>query len=129
MVLEGRDRSLRDAHLVDLIGPIGEACPAGLLEHVREEDIPCRYGGEEFTIILPGADLAASRDRAEELRHLISSMTVQWDGQIISRLSVSLGVSCFPLHGTTWQQALKAADKALYAAKQTGRKRVVVAPL
>ena len=100
-----------------------------LLEHVRDEDIACRYGGEEFTIILPGADLAASSDRAEELRQLISSMTVQWNGQIIGNLTVSLGVSCFPLHGRTWQEAFKAADKALYAAKQTGRKRVVVASL
>ena len=100
-----------------------------LLEHVRDEDIACRYGGEEFTIILPGADLTASRDRAEELRQLIASTTVRWDGQIIGNLSISLGVSCFPLHGRTWQEAFKAADKALYAAKQTGRKRVVVAPL
>lgn len=100
-----------------------------LLEHVRDEDIACRYGGEEFTIILPGADLTASRDRAEELRQLIASTTVRWDGQVIGNLSISLGVSCFPLHGSTWQEAFKAADKALYVAKQTGRKRVVVAPL
>ena len=100
-----------------------------LLEHVRDEDIPCRYGGEEFTIILPGANLETSRLRAEELRQSIASMTVNWGGQIIGNLSVSLGVSCFPLHGSSWQEALKAADKALYAAKNAGRKRVVVAPI
>ncbi len=100
-----------------------------ILEHVRDEDIPCRYGGEEFTIILPGANLEASRVRAEELRQLIASMTVQWGGQVIGSLSVSLGVSCYPLHGSTWQDALKAADKALYTAKKSGRKRVVVAPI
>ena len=100
-----------------------------LLEHVRDEDIPCRYGGEEFTIILPGADLETSRGRAEELRQLVASMTVQWGGQIIGNLSVSLGVSCYPLHGSSWQEALKAADQALYSAKHTGRKRVVVAPV
>ncbi len=99
-----------------------------VLENVRDEDIPCRYGGEEFTIILPGADLQTSRERAEELRRIISSMTVQWSGQIISNLSVSLGVACYPIHGTTWQQALKAADKALYTAKHAGRKQVIVAP-
>lgn len=100
-----------------------------VLEHVRDEDIPCRYGGEEFTVILPGANLETSRERAEELRRLISSMTIQWNGQIIGNLSVSLGVACYPIHGTTWQQALKAADKALYTAKHAGRKQVIVAPI
>lgn len=99
-----------------------------LLHHVREEDIACRYGGEEFTVILPGADTEVSRQRAEELRRLIEAMKVQWSGQVIGNLSVSLGVACFPNHGETWQEVLKAADKALYLAKQTGRKRVVVAP-
>jgi diguanylate cyclase (GGDEF)-like protein/PAS domain S-box-containing protein len=100
-----------------------------ILAHVRDEDIPCRYGGEEFTVILPGANLESSRERAEELKRLISSMTVQWNGQIIGNINVSLGVACYPIHGTTWQQALKAADKALYAAKHAGRKQVVVAPI
>ena len=100
-----------------------------LLEHVRDEDIACRYGGEEFTIILPGASLETSRERAEQLRQLVCAMTVQWSGQIIGNLSVSLGVSCYPMHGTSWQQALKAADNALYSAKHAGRKRVVVAPV
>ncbi len=100
-----------------------------LLHHVREEDIACRYGGEEFTVILPGADTEVSRQRAEELRQLIEAMKVQWGGQVIGNLSVSLGVACFPTHGKTWQEVLKAADKALYHAKQTGRKRVVVASI
>ena len=100
-----------------------------LLEHVRDEDIVCRYGGEEFTLILPGASLETSRERAEQLRYLVAAMTVRWSGQIIGNLSISLGVSCYPMHGTTWQQALKAADNALYSAKHAGRKRVVVAPV
>ena len=100
-----------------------------LLHHVREEDIACRYGGEEFTVILPGANTEVSRQRAEELRQLIEDIKVQWGGQVIGDLSVSLGVACFPTHGKTWQDVLKAADQALYQAKQTGRKRVVVAPV
>ncbi len=98
-----------------------------LLHHVREEDIACRYGGEEFTVILPGADIDVTRQRAEELRHLIEAMKVQHGEQVLGDLSVSLGVACFPMHGKTWQDVLTAADKALYEAKQTGRKRVVVA--
>ena len=100
-----------------------------LLNHVRDEDIACRYGGEEFIVILPGANLANSESRAEALRNLVAEMTVQWDGQTVGGITISLGVSGFPHHGKAWNDVIKHADKALYHAKQNGRKQVVVAPI
>ena len=100
-----------------------------LLAHVRGEDIACRYGGEEFIVILPGANLEVSRTRAEELRKLIADMNVQWDGRSVGGISVSLGVAGFPQHGKSWQEVIKQADQALYLAKKSGRKQVIVAAI
>lgn len=92
---------------------------------VREGDMPCRYGGEEFVIILPGADLAGTRQRAEALRAAIARWDPQRDGESLGPVTASIGVAVLPMHGATWQQALKAADDALYEAKRSGRNRVV----
>lgn len=98
----------------------------GVLRHtVREGDMPCRYGGEEFVVILPGADLAGTRQRAEVLRAAIERWNPQHDGRSLGTVTVSIGVAAFPLHGNTWQAVLKTADQALYAAKHAGRNRVL----
>lgn len=96
---------------------------------VREGDMPCRYGGEEFVVILPGADLAGTRQRAETLRAAIAQWNPQRDGQSLGPVTVSIGVAALPTHGSAWSNALKAADQALYEAKHAGRNRVAVAPL
>jgi len=94
---------------------------------VREGDMPCRYGGEEFVVILPGADLAGTRQRAEALRTAIAQWNPQRDGQSLGPVSVSVGVAVLPLHGRDWSKVLKAADQALYESKHGGRNRVTVA--
>jgi diguanylate cyclase (GGDEF)-like protein/PAS domain S-box-containing protein len=98
-----------------------------LLERVRDTDIACRYGGEEFTVILPGADVETCCERADELLKLVRDMKVECAGQVLNDLSISLGVASYPQHGPSWQQVLKAADMALYQAKQRGRRCVAVA--
>ena len=90
---------------------------------VRAEDIVCRYGGEEFTILLPNASLEETRARAETLRQGAASLVVADD----QRLTLSLGVAAFPGHGTTARELIGVADAALYTAKSTGRDRVVAA--
>jgi diguanylate cyclase (GGDEF)-like protein len=94
-----------------------------LSSSVRAEDIVCRYGGEEFTILLPNASLDETRHRAEMLREAATGMTVP-EGQ---RLTLSLGVAAYPGNGTTGRELIEAADAALYAAKSAGRDRVVAA--
>jgi diguanylate cyclase (GGDEF)-like protein/PAS domain S-box-containing protein len=97
-----------------------------LQTHVRSEDIACRYGGEEFTLILPDASLEAAQQRAEELRQEVRHLQMQ-AGQAHEVITLSLGVAIYPQHGGTIETVLQAADSALYRAKQEGRDRVVVA--
>jgi diguanylate cyclase (GGDEF)-like protein/PAS domain S-box-containing protein len=98
-----------------------------LRAHVRGEDVACRYGGEEFTLILPEASLEVTRQRAEHLRGDIKHLHAQYHDQPLGAVALSLGVAVFPDHGSTGEAVLKAADAALYRAKREGRDRVVVA--
>ncbi|MCI5145702.1 MAG: GGDEF domain-containing protein [Candidatus Electrothrix sp. AR3] len=99
-----------------------------LQQHVREEDIPCRYGGEEIFIIMPGSSLDNTYNRAEQLRKGIEELIVKRNNESHT-VTVSLGVANFPQHGLTAKQIIKAADLALYKAKDQGRNQVVVAPV
>lgn len=94
---------------------------------MREGDMPCRYGGEEFAVILPGADLAQTRQRAEAIRTAIERWKPQNEGHSFGQVTVSIGIAALPLNGNSWQAALKVADKALYAAKHGGRNQVATA--
>jgi diguanylate cyclase (GGDEF)-like protein/PAS domain S-box-containing protein len=100
-----------------------------LAKSVRAEDIVCRFGGEEFVIILPMADLKASQARGERIRSKIRELTVLHQGQSLGMITVSVGVAALPLHGTLPAELLAAADAALYRAKREGRDRVVSADL
>ena len=99
----------------------------GILQrHVRGSDIACRYGVEEFTIILPEASLEIGRQRAEMLREAARELRLIHDGKSLGAVTLSLGVACFPEHGRRREHLLQVADAALYEAKNGGRNRVVV---
>jgi diguanylate cyclase (GGDEF)-like protein len=98
-----------------------------LSKSIRVEDIVCRFGGEEFVVILPTADLNAAHARAERIRSKLRELTVLHQGQSLGMITVSVGVAALPQHGTSPQKLLDAADAALYRAKREGRDRVVVA--
>ena len=100
-----------------------------LVKSVRAEDIVCRFGGEEFVIILPVADLKASRNRAERIRAKLHDLTVIHEGRSLGMITVSVGLAAFPDHGSDPQLLLEAADAALYRAKNEGRDRVAVAEI
>ena len=93
----------------------------------RGGDIPCRFGGEEFGVILPGADLGISRDRAEAIRTTFAGMKFDIDGLQIGPFTLSAGVSSLAPTEQDWTTAIRHADRALYAAKQAGRNRVLTA--
>src|SRR6185369_17294642 len=81
-----------------------------LITHVRAEDIACRYGGEEFVVILPEASPAMSRARAEELWKGVEALHVNFHGELLRGVSASVGVAAFPLHGKTVAELMRAAD-------------------
>jgi diguanylate cyclase (GGDEF)-like protein len=97
----------------------------GLLRtHVRGGDIACRYGGEEFAVILPDATLEDTQRRAEQLREATTHLKVSDQDQALGQVTISLGVAALPHHGTDGVRLLRAADRALYGAKNAGRNRV-----
>ena len=101
-----------------------------LKSHVRAEDIACRYGGEEFIMIMPDASLEATQQRAEYLQQAVKNLRVQrgpGDDSLLEGITLSLGVAVYPQHGRTKESVLRAADAALYCAKQAGRDRVILA--
>ena len=98
-----------------------------LLKQVRGEDIACRYGGDEFVLILPDASQAVTRERAELICEHAKQFHLQFDGQSLAAVTLSLGVAVFPEHSVTSAGILRAVDAALYRAKHEGRDRVVVA--
>ncbi len=104
-------------------------CELGRLlrEHVRGEDVPSRYGGDEFIIVLPGASRDVTRKRAELIRDNAHHFPIQFEGQSLEAITISLGVAVFPINGSTSKAILRAADGALYRAKREGRSLVVVA--
>ena len=97
-----------------------------LRNNIRQEDIACRYGGEEFVLIMPNTSLENSRARAEDFRKKIEKDLTINHLKKIHRITVSLGVAAFPVHGHTIEETLNAADAALYLAKTRGRNRVEI---
>jgi diguanylate cyclase (GGDEF)-like protein/PAS domain S-box-containing protein len=99
-----------------------------MTQRTRGQDVACRYGGEEFAVILAGASSVDAMKRAEILREEFKQLTVSHAGQVLGRVSLSMGISAFPDQGSTADSLLRAADEALYAAKAQGRDRISVAP-
>ncbi|MEA4814224.1 MAG: diguanylate cyclase [Oscillospiraceae bacterium] len=100
---------------------------AFLNKTARGGDIVCRYGGEEFLEVLPGTNLENARLHAEKLRQGVKELLVYNLGKPLAKCTISLGVAVFPENGLTGETLLKAADNALYRAKNEGRDRVVIA--
>ncbi len=102
------------------------AVARGLAAGVRRGDVVCRYGGDEFLVVLPGSSLEGAWDRAEELQRGVRQEDAR--NPTLPSVTLSFGVAAFPEHGTTPEDLLRSADVALYQAKHAGRDRVVSAP-
>lgn len=97
-----------------------------LVDRTRRSDIVCRYGGEEFVIIIPNASLEIGYERAETWRLGFSGSTIDYEGMKFSA-TFSAGLAVYPEHGLTGDALLQAADRALYRSKNNGRNRVTEA--
>ncbi len=95
-------------------------------QQLRKIDVVCRYGGEEFAILLTQITTQQAVAIAEKLRRLVESF--QFPG-VPRTITISAGIAAFPAHGKTRDEMVRAADSGLYAAKQAGRNRICVASL
>lgn len=92
----------------------------------RSSDIACRYGGDEFVLIMLDADLPASVSRLEQICLDIRRKRCVHRNRTLPSITVSVGMSEFPVHGGSPGEVLRAADEAMYAAKNAGRDRIVL---
>src|SRR5439155_3673931 len=92
----------------------------------RAEDIFCRYGGEEFLLLMTNTSPETMWERAEGLRQGVQKLRIEHDGRRIGPITLSAGVALFPQHGAHGGEVLQVADAALYRAKEAGRNRVVI---
>lgn len=94
---------------------------------VRTEDIVCRFGGEEFVIILPEITMESAAERAELLRRQVEDLVLRYHGQPLRQVTISIGLAMSPQNSEVAEDLLRCADRAMYAAKHRGRNRVVQA--
>jgi diguanylate cyclase (GGDEF)-like protein len=99
---------------------------AVIRERVRAGDVACRYGGEEFSLILAEVDTDGARKCLESIRESIRQLSLNHRGQILGSVTLSAGVAAFPNHGENPEDLIRAADEALYGAKKAGRNRIVI---
>lgn len=92
---------------------------------IREQDVLCRYGGEEFLLILKQTDKTTALSRSEAIREAIEQHTFEVNRDQPERITVSIGVASYPQDETSYENLVKQADEALYRAKELGRNRVV----
>ncbi len=118
-----RFKKLNDAHGHSAGDAVMKHLASILKAKTRHGDFACRFGGEEFVIMMPGASLAAAMRRAEEWRKEFQDQTVFYEGKFLKN-TFSAGVATFPTHAITAEELIKAADQGLYLSKNSGRNRV-----
>jgi diguanylate cyclase (GGDEF)-like protein len=108
----------------------GDAVLRAVAQHMlslaRGEDILCRYGGEEFVLVMANASPGTMLERAEKICRGVKSLEIECDGRRVGPVTLSAGIAMFPEHGENGQAVLQAADAALYRAKAAGRNCVVM---
>jgi diguanylate cyclase (GGDEF)-like protein/PAS domain S-box-containing protein len=95
-----------------------------LVNHFRGGDIICRYGGEEFALVLPDSSLKDAERRANDLRAEVKKLSINHRNTILDPITFSVGLAAFPEHGSTAEELFRIADKCLYDSKTQGRDRI-----
>jgi diguanylate cyclase (GGDEF)-like protein len=95
-------------------------------KHLRNTDISCRYGGDEFLLVLPDSSLEDTRQRLEQIRIFIKENTIRYGDKLISSMTISIGIAAAREHGFIARELIRAADEALYSAKRVGNDQIVV---
>lgn len=95
-------------------------------KNIRREDIACRYGGEEFLVMLPGLEKNEAISWAKQLGDEVRQLRIESNGRALSQITISMGLATFPEHGRAPAQLMHNADVGLYAAKKSGRDQLIV---
>jgi diguanylate cyclase (GGDEF)-like protein/PAS domain S-box-containing protein len=101
-----------------------KALATTLSTHNRRGDFVCRFGGEEFVVVMPNIPVDTAYKRAEDLRKALNSLQVPY-GQFHLNITISMGIACYPSNGEDRESVLRAADRAMYAAKRAGRDHIL----
>ena len=118
-------KQVNDEHGHEAGDEVLRAIAAALRDSLRPEDISCRYGGDEFILLLSFIDLETLGNRAEDLRSRVAELRLEHDGTELPSVTVSAGFAAYPEHGSSPARVFAAADAALYRAKRSGRNRVL----
>ncbi len=97
-----------------------------LIRNIRGEDVVCRYGGDEFIVVMPDTSVEVTSERAEHILSLSKEFEMRFESRLLSVISISIGISFFPENGSSKSQILNKADMALFRAKNEGRGRVII---
>jgi len=119
-------KNINDTYGHDAGDVVLEALGALMMKTFRGEDVPCRYGGDEFTIVLPEATVTEAFRRAEQFREAFKDIIFEHEGKQFGPMSLSLGIAAYPDHGASVEHLMQTADAAAYAAKVQGRDRVMI---
>ncbi|WP_299668306.1 diguanylate cyclase [uncultured Ruegeria sp.] len=119
-------KKFNDIHGHDAGDMVLRAVGSALEQGCDRDEIACRIGGEEFTLILPDNTPDEAMTRAEQLRQAVEAISVRYGEKSLPRITISVGVAHYPTHGVMPQDLMRVADDALYAAKDKGRNQVQV---
>nr|WP_235216120.1 diguanylate cyclase [Ruegeria halocynthiae] len=120
-------KKFNDTHGHDAGDMVLRAVGSALENACDRDEVACRIGGEEFMLILPDNPPDDAMTRAEQLRQAVEAVSVRYGEKSLPRITISVGVAHYPVHGTMPQDLMRAADDALYAAKDKGRNQVQLA--
>jgi diguanylate cyclase (GGDEF)-like protein len=120
-------KAVNDEYGHDAGDAVLRAVAVQLQKELRLEDVVCRLGGEEFVIILPGISLEKLEARADIMLRALRNLPIAYSGRLLKPITASMGLACYPQHGTNPENLLCAADSALYISKNSGRNRATVA--
>ena len=120
-------KKVNDVHGHDAGDQVLKAVAEAIKQCLRPSDLPCRFGGEEFLLMLADVDHPVLAARAELIRQRVTDIRIQYRGVLLPTITLSAGIALYPQHGLTGTAVITAADTALYTAKRNGRNQICTA--
>jgi diguanylate cyclase (GGDEF)-like protein len=117
-------KKINDTHGHEAGDLILKALADALSTRNRRGDFTCRFGGEEFVVVMPNIAMDTAFQRAKDLRVILNSLKIPY-GHFILTITISMGIACYPSNGEDRESVLRAADRAMYAAKKAGRDHIL----